>query len=263
MPKSEDDMPRGLTDIHCHILPYVDDGSDDEDETRDLIAMQSRQGVDRIIITPHLRERMFETSQREVDIEFERLREYVRTIRGPRIYAGRENHCDHLFLHELHSGRAVTLAQSEYILIEFARHGRDRIFRYVNEVLDQGLVPVIAHVERYPAIWAEPELAGELAAKGALLQMNCESVMGLMGRRQQALSMRLLEEDVISFMASDAHHRDYRVPDLGICADRLAGILPQDQFIRIFYRNPERIFESRRRRRQSQSDKMTDTAKGR
>ncbi len=41
-------MPRGLTDIHCHILPYVDDGSDDEDETRDLIAMQSRQGVDRI-----------------------------------------------------------------------------------------------------------------------------------------------------------------------------------------------------------------------
>ena len=127
-------MPQGLTDIHCHILPYVDDGSDDEDETRDLIAMQSRQGVDRIIITPHLRERMFETSQREVDIEFERLREYVRTIRGPRIYAGRENHCDHLFLHELHSGRAVTLAQSEYILIEFARHGRDRIFRYVNEV---------------------------------------------------------------------------------------------------------------------------------
>ena len=66
-------MPRGLTDIHCHILPYVDDGSDDEDETRDLIAMQSRQGVDRIIITPHLREGMFETSQRQVDMEFDRL----------------------------------------------------------------------------------------------------------------------------------------------------------------------------------------------
>ena len=72
-------MPRGLTDIHCHILPYVDDGSDDEDETRDLIAMQSRQGVDRIIITPHLREGMFETSQRQVDMEFDRLREYTRT----------------------------------------------------------------------------------------------------------------------------------------------------------------------------------------
>ena len=66
-------MPQGLTDIHCHILPYVDDGSDDEDETRDLIAMQSRQGVDRIIITPHLREGMFETPQRQVDMEFNRL----------------------------------------------------------------------------------------------------------------------------------------------------------------------------------------------
>ena len=114
-------MPRGLTDIHCHILPYVDDGSDDEDETRDLIAMQSRQGVDRIIITPHLREGMFETSQRQVDMEFDRLREYTRTIpQGPHVYAGRENHCDHLFLHELRRGRAVTLAQSDYILIEFA-----------------------------------------------------------------------------------------------------------------------------------------------
>ena len=243
-------MPRGLTDIHCHILPYVDDGSDDEDETRDLIAMQSRQGVDRIIITPHLREGMFETPQRDVDTEFERLRVYARTIpHGPRVYAGRENHCDHLFLRELHSGRAVTLAQSEYILIEFARHSRERILTYVKEVLDRELIPVIAHVERYPAIWAEPELAGELAATGALLQMNCESVMGLMGRRQQDLSMRLLEEDVISFMASDAHHRDYRVPDLGICADRLFRILPRDQFERIFYRNPEQIFESRRRRR--------------
>ena len=142
-------MPRGLTDIHCHILPYVDDGSDDEDETRDLIAMQSRQGVDRIIITPHLREGMFETSQRQVDMEFDRLREYTRTIpQGPHVYAGRENHCDHLFLHELRRGRAVTLAQSDYILIEFARHSRERIFKYTREVLEQGLIPVIAHVER-------------------------------------------------------------------------------------------------------------------
>ena len=243
-------MPRGLTDIHCHILPYVDDGSDDEDETRDLIAMQSRQGVDRIIITPHLREGMFETSQRQVDMEFDRLREYTRTIpQGPHVYAGRENHCDHLFLHELRRGRAVTLAQSDYILIEFARHSRERIFKYTREVLEQGLIPVIAHVERYPAVWAEPELTGELTAAGARLQMNCESVMGLMGRRLQDLSMRLLEDDVISFIASDAHHRDYRVPDLGICADRLFRILPREQFERIFYRNPEQIFESRRRRK--------------
>ena len=221
-------MPRGLTDIHCHILPYVDDGSDDEDETRDLIAMQSRQGVDRIIITPHLREGMFETPQRQVDMEFNRLREYTRTIpRGPRV---------------------VTLARSDYILIEFARHSRERIFKYTKEVLEQGLIPVIAHVERYPAVWAEPELTGELTAAGARLQMNCESVMGLMGRRLQDLSMRLLEDDVISFIASDAHHRDYRVPDLGICADRLFRILPRNQFERIFYRNPEQIFESRRRR---------------
>ena len=103
-------------------------------------------------------------------------------------------------------------------------------------------------MERYPAVWAEPELTGELTAAGARLQMNCESVMGLMGRRLQDLSMRLLEDDVISFIASDAHHRDYRVPDLGICADRLFRILPRDQFERIFYRNPEQIFESRRRR---------------
>lgn len=235
-------MPQltGLTDVHCHLLPYVDDGADNLDEALQLVAMQAQQGVSALYCTPHLRAGMFETPQEKVDRQFERLRQAAAALpSAPRLYLGRENHCDKTLLDNLRTGQARTLGGGNWLLIEYSsRHSRREVLRYLQAVLDAGYRPVIAHVERYPCITQDLSLARLLAEQGAWLQVNAAAVMGREGLRTRWFCHSLLKQDLVHLIASDAHHVDMRTPNLGECARFLSRRLPQEQFARIFYDNP-------------------------
>lgn len=236
---------QGLTDTHCHLLPYVDDGAENIREAHALLQMQAEQGVTSVFLTVHLRRKMFETPQNEVEKQFARMKnEFAGEEYFPDLYLGRENHCDRLFLHCLEENQVQTLGGSPYILLEFHDHSSDDIRFFVHEVMRRGFRPVIAHFERYPAIHAHPELVDELVDRGVWLQMNTEGILGDEGRKQKKFCWTMLKEEKVHLVASDAHHVGFREPNLGECADLLQRKLPSMLCEEILFHNPARIIGS-------------------
>lgn len=207
-----------LADIHCHLVPYVDDGAYDLEEAESLLREQARQGVRAICLTPHLRRGMFETSQEEIDSQVARLRSLVLEWELPlRLCDSREYHFDRTFLHCMEEGKLRPMGNGNVILVEFGRHDAEEMFQAIEIVKDAGYRPLVAHVERYPAVRQDGKLPGELVRRGAMLQVNAGSLLGDEGLRQKWLAQRLIKEKLVTVVASDAHDMKIRRPNLADC----------------------------------------------
>src|SRR5699024_535127 len=111
-------MPeKGLFDIHCHIIPSVDDGADTREEAVRMLRMEYRQGVRKIIATPHFRRRMFETPLEQIKEQFEILKEDAAGVAGDlELYLGCEFHTNMEMVEMLRTGQIMTMAGSRYVL---------------------------------------------------------------------------------------------------------------------------------------------------
>ncbi len=236
-----------LTDLHCHLMPYVDDGAYDEEECLALLKLEAEQGVRCICLTPHLRADMFETSDEEILRHFAMVQELVREAALPlELCHSREYHFDRLFRKRLESGQLRPLGAGSSLLVEFGGwHGREEILDAVNMVKAAGYVPLIAHVERYAPLQQDWSFACELREQGSLLQVNAGSVLGHEGLRQRLLCKKLLQKDLITVIASDAHDISFRTPQLRQCAEHLESKFGRQTARKLLSGNPKAILEGR------------------
>lgn len=161
-----------LTDIHCHILPGVDDGAPDMTVTKDMLDKMYDEGVRRIIATPHYRVGMFEPSIRSIQSSYLEVKNYARTIGkyGMMVKLGCEYHRDDNMVGNLQAHRRPTMAGSQYVLVEFSSMDSYlKIRSVVYEVVVGGFIPIIAHIERYPSIVEDPGVVADLIGLGALM----------------------------------------------------------------------------------------------
>ena len=144
---------KGLYDIHCHIVPGVDDGATDIEETRKLLQMEYDQGVRTIIATPHFRFRMFETPVERVKQQFQMVEKAAAEIAPDlQVYSGCEFHANMEMLPMLREQRVMTMAGSRYVLTEFSHNSEENyILERLNALLSGGYKPIVAHIERYEA----------------------------------------------------------------------------------------------------------------
>lgn len=212
-----------LADIHCHLMPYVDDGAYDRDECLELLKMEAAQGVRTICLTPHLRADMFESTDEMVLEHFSMAEDLVREAGLPlKLYHSREYHFDRIFRKRLASGELRPLGEGDFLLVEFGGgHCAEEILEAVAMVRGAGWRPLIAHAERYYPLQGDWSFARELGAAGAFLQINAGSVLGREGLRQKQLCKRLLQNNLVDVIASDAHDVNVRAPELGACAQVL------------------------------------------
>ncbi len=241
-------QPQGLFDLHCHLLPYVDDGAQTFAEATQLLAAQVAQGVGTICLTPHLRAGMFETSDEKIAQQYARLAQYAADMPTPvTLRLGREYHCDNPFLARLAQGEIQPIEGTSSLLLEFSstRHTAAQICAGVSAVCDAGFTPIVAHVERYQAVRDNPALLEQITALGAQCQMNADGLLGNNGLRERWYCMRLLKQysASIAIIASDAHRRTGRAPNLGDCADYLSKKLPAAQWQALFVENPKRLLD--------------------
>ena len=170
----------GLFDIHCHLIPGVDDGAQDLEETRKLLRMEYEQGVRNIIATPHYRDQMFDTPIHTIRSQFALVEKCVQEFNQElakedrmRIYLGCEFHANMQMSRMLDEGRVSTMADSGYVLVEFSGNAE---YSYIEDRLRSliivGYRPIIAHVERCDNIWGDLELIRDLAQMGAYMQVN-------------------------------------------------------------------------------------------
>jgi protein-tyrosine phosphatase len=206
-----------MIDIHCHLLPGVDDGPADIEEALEMIRGAEVDGVSDLVATPHQRHPSWPNKNRWLlEKLFAEL--CARTGETPGLHLGAEVHVDSELFEEVENAEAsglLTLAGSRYLLLEFdtfptGPHPRD----VVREVLLAGHVPILAHPERIPWLAEDTEVLAELVAQGALLQITASSLTGDWGRYPQACSRFLLDNGLLHFVASDAHDSFDRQPVL-------------------------------------------------
>ena len=234
-----------LADIHCHLMPYVDDGAYDREECVALLRMEAEQGVRSICLTPHLRSGMFETEDGEICQRFEQVREWAAEQALPlTLYHSREYHYDRLFLRRLDEDRLRPLGNGRFLLLEFGgRHQIPDMLEAISLTLEAGYTPLIAHVERYEPLHRDWTYAQDLRDAGAYLQINAGSVLGKEGMRQRMLCGKLLRRQLVHVIASDAHDTRVRVPELGACAHYLERKLGREYAQQLLCDNPKAVLQ--------------------
>ena len=233
-----------IADIHCHIIPYVDDGALDKDISRELIDAQQEQGVSAVCCTPHLRRGMFETPDEVIQEQFARLKaRAAETHPQLRFWLSREYHADSLLLQTLESRKILPLGPDHLLLEMSNRASEEEMMEYIETVRHYGYRVLLAHPERYEALQRDWRLARRLAEAGAKLQLNTSSILGREGLGQKLLCRRLLKEQLVYCVASDAHDPEERPVELDRAAaylTRRAGPLYTQQLLS---RNPLAILE--------------------
>ena len=168
------------TDIHSHILPGVDDGAADMEETLEMLKEAYEQGVRTIFATPHYIPGRKKKSAEELrQIHAEVCVAAKESMPDLKILLGNEIYCREGVLSSITEGRALTLADTAYVLLEFSTHiSYKELFGYIKAISGKHYRPIIAHVERYGCLYRKEELIRELIGAGAYIQMNTESLPG-------------------------------------------------------------------------------------
>lgn len=227
-------------DIHCHILPGIDDGSDSMETSLKMLHMAEEDGISQIILTPHNKPWHNNIDRIGMNAKVDQLREQMRREGlGIRLYTGSELFYRSSLTEELDQGMAETLADSQYVLAEFdPLADYDYIRNGIYTLLMGGYSPIAAHVERYKNVCCRTDRIVELIEMGCLMQVNAGSIMGQYGGGVKRLTKKMLKENLIHFVATDAHDTDRRSPRLSQCAEYIGRKYGEDVKRRLFYDHP-------------------------
>ncbi|WP_277585656.1 tyrosine-protein phosphatase [Psychrobacillus antarcticus] len=197
-----------IVDIHNHILPGLDDGASTVGQSLLLIANAGANGIKHIIATPHQNE----TYKNKSSVVYTKVCEMNALLQEKNIpvtlYAGME-----ILLNEsILDNTLLTLANSgKYLLIELPNnHFPPYLFDVLYKLQLKGLIPIIAHPEKNLFLMKNKGKLLEIVARGALLQITAGSVLGKNGTKVKAFSKQLLKEQLVHFIASDAHSIRHR-----------------------------------------------------
>jgi protein-tyrosine phosphatase len=196
-----------VIDLHCHLLPAVDDGSRSVEQSVRVLGAMAQQGVTDVCLTPHLPAGRAEAGPPAAhERAFEALR--AQAPAAPRLHRGAEVMLDRPISRPVALALNVTLGGSHYILVEFPRLvAYDTISNALSQVVDQGLIPILAHPERYSS--CSVDAVRHWKAIGAKMQVDATTLLASQARGQRA--RQLVAEGLADILAGDNHGDDRTV----------------------------------------------------
>ena len=238
-----------MIDLHCHILPGLDDGARDLADAVAMARIARDDGIASIVATPHVNKGSFEFPDLGVfDAARARLTEALEAESvGVAILPGAEVHITHGLLGDVRSrGRGLCLAGSSYLIVEFPSDhvfsgARDLFF----DLMSEGVVPVIAHPERNSMFARSPELLFELVSMGALAQVNAGSLLENHGPETGEAVRGLLRHGLVHFIASDGHNKGSKAPRLAAAAESAAAVIGREGAAALVEDNPRAVIGDR------------------
>lgn len=230
-------------DIHCHIIPNVDDGSESIEESLLMLKNEYNAGVRNIIATPHRRIQMFEPDEKIVKENFELLKERAKFVYPDmRLYLGREYHANIDMLDDINKHPEYLMANSEYLLLEFSSsHSETYIRNRIREACEHRIKVIVAHCERYRPMVDNMDFVYSMTEYGAMMQVNSESILGKNGYKAKQFCKKLIRNDLLSFVASDAHGIKYRRAYFDECVRYMHRKMGKRYTDIIFHDNPSKI----------------------
>ena len=238
----------GVTDIHCHILPGVDDGAKNMDQSKDMLDIAYEEGIRIMIATPHhMPEDEDNASPEVIQEKVAQLQAYAdEQGYDMTILPGNEVYFYSEAPELLEEGKINTMAGTDYVLVEFSPMDEGRYIRNsLAELQNMGYEPIIAHVERYDSLCKDLDRITELRDMGILIQVNVASIMGDFGKPMKAVAEKLLKKQMVDFIGTDAHSSGRRAPRVKECAEYLYKKYPAAYVDKILHANAEKYIISR------------------
>lgn len=233
-----------IFDVHSHILPGVDDGSQGMEETMRMLKMAYSEGIRGMIATPHYRRGYAAESFGRVEEIWRQVKAYAAAeLPEMELKLGREIYCEsgsmEMLRRDLGSKRN-TMGQTRYVLMEFSpgTDGRE-IRQELSNVLRMGYQPILAHAERCISLRKAPERAEELVQMGFYIQINAGSITGSFSDKR--FCKKLMDRDCVHFIGTDCHGSVKRTPQIKKSAEYVVKHFGEEYAQELFWENPKKM----------------------
>ncbi|MCM3586968.1 tyrosine protein phosphatase [Mesobacillus maritimus] len=233
-----------MIDIHCHILPGMDDGAQTVHDSLEMANLAVQEGITTIIATPHHKNGRYENPKELILNRVEELnRHFQQENISLKVLPGQETAINGDMMEDYEQSQIMTLNGTQYVFVEFPS---SHVPRYAEKMLFdlqlKGLIPIIVHPERNAEIIERPEKLYNFVNKGSLAQVTAGSVCGKFGKKIKSFSEQLIEANLVHFVASDAHNVTSRAFHLGQAYDLIEKQYGVDQ-VYLFTENAQLLAE--------------------
>lgn len=207
-----------MIDLHCHLLPGIDDGAAELSVSLEMAKAFVADGVSVVACTPHILPGLYHNSGPQIRQATQQLQQILdREGIQLRLITGADNHVVPSFVADLRSGHLLSLADSRYVLVEPPHHtAPPRLQDLFFNILVAGYVPILTHPERLSWIKSHYQAIQRLVQTGVWIQLTAGSLAGLFGRNARYWAERMLDEGCVHILATDAHDVSRRPPNLSL-----------------------------------------------
>ena len=235
-----------MIDLHCHMLPGIDDGAPNREVALAMARCAAADGITHVACTPHIYPGLYENHRDGIAAAIDAFRAVLAEEDiALTLVIGADTHLTPDLLDGIRNRRIPTLNDTRYLLFEPPHHvAPPRLEESVFNLMAAGIVPVVTHPERLSWIDTHYAVFGRLVHGGALMQITAGSVTGRFGRRPKYWAERMLDEGQVHLLATDAHHIDKRPPLLAEARDAAAKRLGDAEAMHLVLTRPRGILDN-------------------
>jgi protein-tyrosine phosphatase len=233
----------GFIDIHCHILPGLDDGPESMDESLEMVKMAVNNGTSHIFCTPHVYPDVYDTNADSIKRALGELKNKVSN--GVKFFFGGDVRITPDLVERLANQEVPTLNGSPYLLVEFPSQIIPPFTsRLIFNLRRNGLIPIVTHPERCAYFARDFTGLRVLREQGCLVQLTAMSLTKDVPKEVRKNTLAMIEHGLVDFIASDGHSAGHRAPILSKAYEEVQRRFGKDLAREIFFENPQRILDS-------------------
>ena len=234
-----------MVDIHCHILPGIDDGSDTWETTSAMCRMAARDGITHIVATPHCDGHYIYDRE-----HFTGMLGTLSEVAGEWLTftIGCDFHLSPRNLEEaMNDPRRFAIGDTQYLMVEFDHHGIPyNAPEQLMAIISRGMVPIITHPERNGYLMKNLDVVERFVHEGCLVQVTANALTGFWGPKSKKAAQKLVQKKLVHIVATDAHDLKFRPPVLSEARKVVASLAGPKVAEVLFVDNPSAIVSGRR-----------------
>lgn len=235
-----------MIDLHCHIVPGVDDGSASMEQSIQMAREAEKAGFSIICCTPHYLDNRYVVPRNEISNLISNLQnEIVKAGINIQLAIGNELYITE-FVDDLISNNLIsTLNDSKYLLMELPMNYPVTILEdIIFKIQNFNLVPILAHPERYSYVQKDPNFVIDLINRGVLFQGNYASLIGKYGADAQKTLKIMLENNMIHFLGSDTHRDNSIFTEFDSIFNELNKTVDKSITNKLININPQKVIDN-------------------
>jgi protein-tyrosine phosphatase len=237
-----------MIDLHCHILPGVDDGPPSLAESLEMCRMASDDGIRTVAAMPHTLNGVYVNEGPAILEAVASLNQAIRAAGiDLEVLPGADVHVDPELVALVRSGRVMTINDNRVaVMLEFPDHFVPEVMgQFLQTIIAEGILPVVSHPERCRQLH-DRDILAELVKMGAVIQVTAMSLTGEFGHRVRSFTRKILASGLVHVIASDGHSIQYRPPVLSRALAEASHLIGADKAVDLVQANPRAILEGKR-----------------